>query len=228
MAGILTVVCQSGWAQVGAGAVGATVVPSTSVTGMGAGMGALAPAPTSTQPTTAPVSGRPGAVAPTPGVSTAAPRVRADAAAPVEASRAAEPSPSERAPDSTTASAARAEAEPATDFQRFVQLATGRLLPIYGQQFFSATRFDPVQATQVPEGYLLGPGDEFVIQAYGSFDFTERLVVGRDGRVTIPRVGPVQVAGLRFGDLEAALTRSLSVSYRQLQARGQHGASALH
>ena len=114
----------------------------------------------------------------------------------MEGGRAAEPSPSERTPASASATAPRAESEPATDFQRFVQLATGRLLPIYGQQFFSATRFDPVQATQVPEGYLLGPGDEFVIQAYGSFDFTERLVVGRDGRVTIPRVGPVPVLSM--------------------------------
>ncbi|MEI8301694.1 MAG: polysaccharide biosynthesis/export family protein [Burkholderiales bacterium] len=98
-----------------------------------------------------------------------------------------------------------------------MQLATGRTLPIFGQQFFAAGRFDPVQATQVPEGYVLGPGDELIVQVYGGLDFTERLVVGRDGRITVPRVGPVQVAGLRFGELEAALTRSLSASYRNFK-----------
>jgi protein involved in polysaccharide export with SLBB domain len=87
-------------------------------------------------------------------------------------------------------------------------------LPVYGAGLFSAGRFDPVQAAQVPTSYLIGPGDELVLQLYGAVDYTDRVVVDRDGRILIPRVGPVKVAGLRFGELEPFLTRSIGEVYR--------------
>ncbi|MBM3409224.1 MAG: hypothetical protein FJY25_18235, partial [Betaproteobacteria bacterium] len=107
--------------------------------------------------------------------------------------------------------------EPPSEFQRFVEQTTGQMLPIYGMALFAAGRFEPVQATQVPDGYVVGPGDELIVQVYGAVDFADRLVVDRDGRVLIPRVGPVKVAGLRFREVEGHLSRSVGEVYRNFR-----------
>jgi protein involved in polysaccharide export with SLBB domain len=98
-----------------------------------------------------------------------------------------------------------------------VEQSTGQLLPVYGIGLFGAGRFEPVQAAQVPDGYIVGPGDELVLQLYGSVDFADRVVVDRDGRILLPRIGPVKVAGLRFSQLEPALTKAIGEVYRNFK-----------
>jgi len=68
---------------------------------------------------------------------------------------------------------ARPRIEPArvnnqpSNFQRFVQQATGRLLPVYGQQLFSApSGYVPVTQAPAPNDYILGPGDEIRLQIW--------------------------------------------------------------
>jgi polysaccharide biosynthesis/export protein len=97
-----------------------------------------------------------------------------------------------------------------SDFQRFVQENTGKLLPVYGANLFRGHSFGPVQGVQVPDNYLLGPGDEIVIRVSGVVELADRLVIGRDGQVVVPRVGPVPVAGIPFSELHATLNRALS------------------
>jgi protein involved in polysaccharide export with SLBB domain len=96
-------------------------------------------------------------------------------------------------------------------------MATGQSLPIFGASLFRNNRFEPVQATQVPDGYVIGPGDELVIQLYGAVDLLERFVVDREGRILIPRVGPIRVAGLRFSEVEGHITRSIGEIYRNFR-----------
>lgn len=107
--------------------------------------------------------------------------------------------------------------EPESEFQKFVAMATGQSLPIFGASLFRNNRFEPVQATQVPDGYVIGPGDELVIQLYGAVDLLERFVVDREGRILIPRVGPIRVAGLRFSEVEGHITRSIGEIYRNFR-----------
>jgi polysaccharide export outer membrane protein len=116
-----------------------------------------------------------------------------------------------------TRTAAPVVPELPTEFQQFVEQSTGRLLPIYGTKVFETGAFDSVQAAQVPDSYIVGPGDELVVRVYGAFDYAERLVVDRDGRVTLPKVGPIKVAGLRFAQLEAALSRTVGDVYKNFK-----------
>ena len=96
--------------------------------------------------------------------------------------------------------------EPPSQFQRFVQQSTGRLLPIYGQQLFNAAlAYAPAAAVGVPDDYKLGPGDEIFVQIWGSIDAELNLVVNRQGQVNLPKVGAVSLAGVRAGDLESVL-----------------------
>ncbi|MEO8836306.1 MAG: hypothetical protein ABI364_06170, partial [Caldimonas sp.] len=58
------------------------------------------------------------------------------------------------------------------EFQRFVEGATGRLLPIFGASFFAdaADSFQSLDNVPVSADYTIGPGDEIVTRAWGSID----------------------------------------------------------
>ena len=62
------------------------------------------------------------------------------------------------------------------EFQRFVEAATGRLLPNFGASFFAdaPTPSQPVDNVPVSADYVVGPGDEMIIRAWGSIDVDYR------------------------------------------------------
>ncbi len=100
-----------------------------------------------------------------------------------------------------------------TQFQRFVQEATGRLLPLYGYNLFDRGRFPSTTDVPVPANYVLGPGDEVDIKIWGAVDVTLRLPVDREGRITVPRVGPLMVAGVRSSELDQHLKKQIGRVY---------------
>ena len=66
----------------------------------------------------------------------------------------------------------------------------------------------------VPDDYVLGPGDEILLNLWGGVEANLRLEVDRTGRIAIPRIGTVSVAGLRFADLRQAIARRASGQFR--------------
>jgi protein involved in polysaccharide export with SLBB domain len=70
---------------------------------------------------------------------------------------------------------------------------------------------------QVPPDYLISPGDELVLALWGTVDANLRLVVDRTGRVTIPRVGAVMVAGVRYADLPNVIRQQVAQVFRNFQ-----------
>lgn len=70
---------------------------------------------------------------------------------------------------------------------------------------------------QVPPDYVVGLGDEIQLTLWGSVDADLRLTVDRAGRIVIPRVGPVVVAGVRHADLNELLTRRVSQVFKNFQ-----------
>ncbi|MGB6604141.1 MAG: SLBB domain-containing protein, partial [Steroidobacteraceae bacterium] len=58
--------------------------------------------------------------------------------------------------------------------------------------------FAPAMNVPVPAQYILGPDDQLDLQLYGSKNALYRLVVGRDGRVSFPELGPLTVGGETF------------------------------
>ncbi len=55
-------------------------------------------------------------------------------------------------------------------------------------------RFSPVADLPVPADYVVGAGDEFNVQLFGSQNRSLRLAVNRDGSVSFPELGPIHVA----------------------------------
>ncbi|SEK56972.1 protein involved in polysaccharide export, contains SLBB domain of the beta-grasp fold [Roseateles sp. YR242] len=70
---------------------------------------------------------------------------------------------------------------------------------------------------EAPPDYLIGIGDEVQVTMWGSVDADLRLTVDRSGRITIPRVGPVMVAGVRYGDLNDVVRGRAGQVFRNFQ-----------
>ena len=101
------------------------------------------------------------------------------------------------------------------EFQRFVLNATGQSLRLYGYDLFAnRSSFSAVQAAPVPAGYILGPGDELMVQVNGVVDMSDRFVIDREGRILVPKVGPLSLAGVSVGNAENVLTAHLKKVYR--------------
>ena len=111
----------------------------------------------------------------------------------------------------------RADLPPAKpgEFQKFVETATGRLLPIFGNSFFidNADAFAPVDSVPVSADYTVGPGDEILLRAWGSIDVDYRSKVDRNGLLSLPKIGSFNVAGVKASDLEKHLRAQIGRLY---------------
>jgi protein involved in polysaccharide export with SLBB domain len=75
-----------------------------------------------------------------------------------------------------------------------------RNLQQFGYSLFASrvSTFAPVANVPVSDDYVIGPGDQLKMLMWGRINNTLNLTVGRDGSVSIPEIGPLQVAGLNF------------------------------
>ncbi len=116
--------------------------------------------------------------------------------------------------------------EPPSPFQQMVEATTGEKLEIYGVSLFRRvpTTFSPVQNIPVGPAYVLGPGDELVIQLSGQINRQMRVTVDRSGEIQIPELGAVHVAGLTYGDLPGFLNKQIGRIYRNFTLNVSMGA----
>jgi len=73
-------------------------------------------------------------------------------------------------------------------------------------------------APDLPAGvdYVLGYGDELVIQYWGSVSQRLQVSVDREGRLTIPEAGPIMVAGRTLAEAEQLIQKALTRQYRNI------------
>ncbi len=76
---------------------------------------------------------------------------------------------------------------------------------------------------QVPLDYVIGIGDEVQLTLWGSVDGDLRLTVDNAGRIAVPRVGPVLVAGLRYAELNEAISRRVGQVFKNYQVSASLG-----
>jgi len=101
------------------------------------------------------------------------------------------------------------------EFQKFVETATGRLLPLFGSSFFAdaADNFSPVDNVPVSADYTVGPGDEILLRAWGAIDIDYRTTVDRNGLLNLPKVGSFNVSGVKASELEKHLRSQIGRLY---------------
>jgi polysaccharide export outer membrane protein len=66
------------------------------------------------------------------------------------------------------------------------------------------------------EEYSLGPGDEISLDFSGRPELSGKKVVGPDGRITLPLVGPIKVADRNRNEVAKLILDSLAPYYREL------------
>ncbi len=73
----------------------------------------------------------------------------------------------------------------------------------FGYELFAGTisTFAPATDVPVPAEYVVGPGDSLQVQLFGNVKGRYSLVVGRDGQINFPEIGPIAVGGRRFEDV---------------------------
>ncbi len=90
----------------------------------------------------------------------------------------------------------------------------------FGYSIFAAqpTTFAPVNNAPVPGNYRIGAGDSILVQLYGQESLSHNLIVDREGRLTIPRLGPLTVAGLTYDELKEIVRNEVNTRMIGMQA----------
>lgn len=85
-------------------------------------------------------------------------------------------------------------------------IGTEALKP-FGYDLFNGmpSTFAPATDVPVPAEYVVGPGDTIEVLLVGNTKGRYALVVGRDGRVNFPELGPIPVSGRRFDQVREEL-----------------------
>jgi len=88
----------------------------------------------------------------------------------------------------------------------------------FGSEFFrgAEARFRGPAFGPVPESYLLGPGDQLLIDIWGEVELRQERVVDRDGTVLLPKGGKIACAGLTLAEAESEIRRQLARSFSGL------------
>jgi protein involved in polysaccharide export with SLBB domain len=106
--------------------------------------------------------------------------------------------------------------EPPTEFQLLIANSIGKTLPIYGASLFNnpPSTFAPLNLVPVTPDYVIGPGDELLVQVWGQLTLDGRFTVDRSGSIYIPQVGTVHVAGLSFAQMHDFLKSQMGRVFR--------------
>ena len=95
---------------------------------------------------------------------------------------------------------------------------------IYGRDIFtsSSLSFEPNQNLATPADYVLGPGDELIIDIWGANEVTIRQTITPEGTISLTQLGPVALSGLTIQEAKGKLESVLSKTYSSLRSRTSH------
>ena len=111
-----------------------------------------------------------------------------------------------------------------SQFQRFVQESTGKLLPHFGSALFeNPMAYAADSAAPAPAEYVLGPGDEVRIQVWGGVDYAGSQTLDRSGQINLPKIGTINLSGVRVKDLEDTLRKRIATVFSSVQVNAALG-----
>ncbi|MFZ4801329.1 MAG: SLBB domain-containing protein [Chlorobium sp.] len=106
-----------------------------------------------------------------------------------------------------------------SSFQSFVESATGRKLDVFGRELFRnvPSTFSPLNAVQVNPDYVIGSGDVLQIRGWGMVSIDVNAIVSRNGDIYLPRVGSINVAGVKYRDLQGYLKKAVGRIFKNFE-----------
>ena len=128
-------------------------------------------------------------------------------------------------------------------FQQYLLQVTGQNYPLFGANFFEnihqfengpkstegsfGSSFDastnttqlyypfaPFVNAPVSTEYVLGPGDQLLIRAWGSIDISYQAVIDRSGLVSLPKIGTFPMTGVKIANAESVIHQAISKLYK--------------
>lgn len=86
---------------------------------------------------------------------------------------------------------------------------------VFGHDIFNnkLLSFEPNMNIATPQDYVLGPGDQLVIDIYGASQKSYQLTVSPEGTVTVPDYGPITVSGMTVAAANSRIRASLGSRY---------------
>lgn len=118
--------------------------------------------------------------------------------------------------DSAPLRATQLSAGAQSDFSALVEESLGTPLIRYGRDLFhpETQNFNAADQINVPGDFVLGPGDEIYLRAWGTVEINYRGAVDRQGQIVLPKVGAVPLAGVRFASLKEHLNQAIGRLYK--------------
>lgn len=91
---------------------------------------------------------------------------------------------------------------------------------IFGQNLFSSKNltFAPSMNMPTPANYILGPGDEILIDVWGDSELNLRFTITPDGYITVPGLGRIQLSGLNVEQAKSRIRTQFSTIYSDLDS----------
>ena len=88
-------------------------------------------------------------------------------------------------------------------------------LQVFGRNIFSNPNlsFSPSENLATPENYKLGPGDEVIIDIWGTNQNTIRQTISPDGFINIEGIGLVYLTGMKVKEADTYMRRQLNKIY---------------
>jgi protein involved in polysaccharide export with SLBB domain len=107
-------------------------------------------------------------------------------------------------------------------YDMYVQAVTRPAAPRrFGAEVFeNGTRDSQLIPMDLPAGpdYVVGPGDGLSVDLWGGVSQRLYRVVDREGRVSLPEVGPIEVSGKSLATLQQSLQQILRTQFRDVSA----------
>ena len=92
---------------------------------------------------------------------------------------------------------------------------------VFGRDVFRQANpsFQPNTNMPIPDSYVLGPGDEVVIDIYGASQNTLIHTISPEGTITVSGYGPIALSGLSVSGAQAKLRSTLGSRYKTSDLR---------
>lgn len=87
---------------------------------------------------------------------------------------------------------------------------------IFGHDIFQNEKltFEPNMNIATPSSYILGPGDEVLIDVYGTSQSSKKYAISPEGTIIVEKIGPVEVAGLTVEQAQAKVSAKMGQHYQ--------------
>lgn len=95
------------------------------------------------------------------------------------------------------------------------QTTKRKAIEVFGRDIFNneLLTFEPSLNLPTPENYVLGPGDEVIVDIWGDAEQTFRQTISPDGTITDTKIGPVYLSGVSIKEANLRLKNAFGHIY---------------